>query len=549
LVRGFSGSSRIALLAFMCVLSACGRNVKDSTAPEDPAVTPSPPPPLPVTPPPPAQAPLSGYDASVGNGVDSAGYADLPLRAGAHRYFVSSATGSDANGCTSAESASAPKATLAGAMSCAVSGNGDQVLVAQGTRYAASIPSLGYMSGYDPVHPFVLQTYDPADPNNEAKYGRATGSSRPVLNTSGTAQQIGSQGFGSSPKYIAIRGFDFNPGNIPDSVISFVPNASGTTDYVLIEHNIFRYTMLAFDQESASTPANHLIIRGNSSYGQWSATSRNQGIYLANWASYTIEDNVFWHNGWKLGASRDDSQAAGGLTSVGVFVHPIYAQCDTSGISRRNLTMDGGADGGSYRGDITFTENVNIDNPIGVGLGGGHDYATQRPTGVMIQASYNAFIGDADVNTANPRGLVLQSANGKPGSAAHHNLIARSRNPSLADYLPALNTAADYDQPSYMDWNDNVVYLWRASGYDTYAGSSFPAQIHTTYNRNMWDDPASGTNLNIGSKSFPNPMTGAQLFAALGCTDKATCAARMIETPEQGWAVRARALLWQGYGL
>jgi len=41
----------------------------------------------------------------------------------------------------------------------------------------------------------------------------------------------------------------------------------------------------------------------------------------------------------------------------------------------------------------------------------------------------------------------------------------------------------------------------------------------------------------------------AQMFAALGCTDKAGCAAQMIETPELGWGIKARGILWLGYGL
>jgi hypothetical protein len=69
-----------------------------------------------------------------------------------------------------------------------------------------------------------------------------------------------------------------------------------------------------------------------------------------------------------------------------------------------------------------------------------------------------------------------------------------------------------------------------------------------TYTNNLWDAATSGTNTNNAGASFPKPYTEAQLFAALGCTDKATCAARMIETPEAGWAPKARALLWQGYG-
>src|SRR6185437_1321028 len=123
---------------------------------------------------------------------------------GAKRFFVNSATGSDTNGCSAAQSASSPKATLASATNCLTNGEGDQVLIAQGTSYTAGLNVIG-ASGYSPVYPTVIQTYDPADPTNEAKYGRATGSARPVLNTGGTVAQnflLGSP----STKYVAVRG-------------------------------------------------------------------------------------------------------------------------------------------------------------------------------------------------------------------------------------------------------------------------------------------------------------------------------------------------------
>src|SRR4051794_16857956 len=120
----------------------------------------------------PTPTPSSTYDASVGNGVDAAGFADLPLRAGAHRYFVSSATGSDGNGCAAAQSPAAPKATITAAVACVADGAGDQVLVAQRTTYAAAFPNMSLKGGFDHVHPTVIESYDPADALNEAKYGR-----------------------------------------------------------------------------------------------------------------------------------------------------------------------------------------------------------------------------------------------------------------------------------------------------------------------------------------------------------------------------------------
>ena len=474
--------------------------------------------------------------------MDSAGFANLPLRSGAHRYFVNSAIGSDANGCGGAQSAAKPLKSIDAGKACLALGNGDQLLIAEETSYSEGLTNLQGQMGYSAQYPTVIQSYDPADPTNEAKYGHAGQGRRPVVNTGGTnSQQLSCCGSNAN-QFLAIRGLDFNPGDKPDMNVQFV----STANYILIENNIFRYTGLGFDI-GASPRAAHHVIRHNSFYGMWSPSAHVGGIYDAGTDGLVVEDNVFWHVGWKLGVSRDADVTQGGPT---VFRHPVYAQTNDNGILvRRNLFMDGAADGGSLRGGaITFTENVSIDNPVGVGVGGGVNYNVENPNGVDIEVSYNAFLGDADLNSTNPRGMAIVAANGRQGSSAHHNLIARSRDVNAVN-VTAFHTQSDYaDKPSYMSYDYNLVYQWAAAsqvyGIGGAAGAEFP-----TYNNNVWDALTSGTNANIGSKSFPNPLTSPQLFGALGCTDKAGCATQMIENPELGWGIKARALLWQGYGM
>jgi hypothetical protein len=96
--------------------------------------------------------------------VDSAGFADLPLRSGAHRFFVNSTSGSDANGCSS--DPARPLRTITAAIACVTDKSGDQVLLAEGSRYAEGIPWLANKSGYSAQYPTVIQSYDPADPMN-----------------------------------------------------------------------------------------------------------------------------------------------------------------------------------------------------------------------------------------------------------------------------------------------------------------------------------------------------------------------------------------------
>ena len=540
----------LALIACLSLLSACGssgavdtsgvdaRSLKSKGSPPNGGGGSPAPTTTDVSTPAPMPTATVVYDASIGTGVDSSGFASLPLRSGAHRYFVSSASGSDANGCGGAQQAATPLRSIAAAASCVQGGSGDQVLVAEGTRYSAGFPTMDGKDGYSAAYPMVIQSYDPADPLNEGKYGRATAGNRPVVNTGATGQQIVS--LNSPLNYVAIRGFDINPGNIDGAAVMFL----GANNDILIENNIFRYTQLLF-VNNAHTNAVHHVVRGNSFYGQWSSSGMAHGIYEDSCDSLTVEGNVFWHVGWKPGASRDDAAANGGAT---MFSHAVYAQSNTSVIERRNLFMDGAADGSTLRGDATVTENVYIDNPISIYIGQGTDYSVGRPTGIAVEVSYNAVLGDADVNSTNPRGIAVSIANARSGSAVHHNLFARNHNPAGIN-VHTFETAAIYNQPTYVSYHDNRAYQWAAVGATKSEIGAYPGQDHATYDNNVWDDLALGTNLNVGAASFPNTYTADQLYATLGCNDKATCAARMIETPEFNWAARARAVLWQGYGM
>ena len=530
---------RAGVFACFTLLGACGASSnpaasENTTAPivaPTVAVTPAA---LPATP----AISMSGYDASIGLGVDTNGFADLSLRAGAHRYFVSSAKGSDSNSCSAAQSPATPMASGKAALACTTDGEGDQLLFAEGTSYATTIPSMAFRKGgYSLAYPFVFQSYDPADPLNEAKYGRATGNNRPVFtgNTAGTPWIFG----GTGQRFIAVRGFDINPGNIPGQNIGMVNVGDG----ILFENNLLRYTGIGLGINGSPT-AHHWVFRANAIYGTWDATAATagQGLYADGTDSLTIEDNVFYHNGWKIGANRTDSLANGGAS---MFRHPIYQQDPTDAVVRRNLIIDGSADGGSFRGNITHTENVIIDCPIAASLGGGTNYDVNRPGGVSIQSSYNAMIGSATVPDSGAAGWGIATQNGKQGSSAHHNLLVLS---GIGSH--AFLTSVLYQVPSYMDYSNNLVYQWSTSG-ETRSETSnvYQGLTFATYNNNVWDDPASGSNTNSAGRSFPNPYTEAQLYAALGFADKQAFANYAISHPEAFPARSARALLFAGYGL
>jgi hypothetical protein len=489
------------------------------------------------------------YDTSMGVSVDANGFTSLPLRAGATRYYVKNG-GSDSNAGTNP---TAPLATVAHAVSLVTSGNGDQVLLAEGSTFSEFLPLL--KSGFSAAYPMVLASYDPADPTNDAKVGMGhQRSARPIL-TGGYGQIAGS---GSPLTYIAIKGLDLNPGNTPGNQLSMIGNGTvGPASYVLLENNLCRYGGISFTDggDGLHTPLSHkIIIRNNSIYGTYTTnTSHTGGIYIDGNDDITIEDNVIWHTGWKIGASRDDPDTSGGPT---VFNHPMYLQANSViQTVRRNLMMDNAADGGIARGTtILWQQNVAIKSPSGFGFGPGNfvDWSAQ-PNGTTVDASYNLSVGAVDLNSGAPRGMGYTTANLTPGSRIHHNLLIYSATafPGNADQAIQTTGANGYDPSlashlTYTEFEFNTAFHWSALNHAAFE-TSFPNR--TFYSDNIWDGTTSGLNTNSASASFPNAYTEAALYSASGVTDYNTLTTLASNYPENHYQRTLLATAFAGYGM
>jgi hypothetical protein len=440
--------------------------------------------------------PLAGsilYDSSIGNGVDANGHADLPLRGGAHQFYLNSSTGSDANNCTAAQSPTTPKATVASVVACITDGAGDHIEIAEGTSYSSAPPDFSFLSGgFSFAYPATAESYDPTDPTNNAKHGTASGTgshARPTF--SSTFASIG-----GGQRYIAWRGLDINPGNIAGRSSGGTYVGSG----LLIENNLIRYG--AFQLSVNAYPvARNWIFRNNAIYGGWDG---NQGIFVSGVFGLTLEDNVFYHNGWKIGASRDAADASGGAD---IFKHAIYQQHPSNGIIRRNLLADGSADCGTLRGDAIVQDNVYLYCPIGMGAGGGVRADLTVPFGDALDITHNVILDGQDLNSTNPRGWGISTDNGKPSSIASYNVF--SKNHATSNKLTFSIVSGDGEQ-SYMTFDHNRAYQWVASGS---TGPAAGANLHATLTNNVWDDPASGSNVNVSSVTFPNSSLDAAALA------------------------------------
>jgi hypothetical protein len=485
-----------------------------------------------------------------------AGFADLPLRVGANRYFVNSSTGNDANTCVQAKSAATPKATIGEGLKCVTDLTGDQVLVAEGTSYSgifAAFESFNGRRGFSALYPTVIQSYNPAASGDTTQYGRATGTNRPSIDFGG-ADQIsnGGGGHASEPAgKLALRGLKFT--SATEANLSFIPTPL-LNGFLLVENSIFDKVALVHQQEGSYGLygiADRLIVRNSSFYGQYGYST--SAIYVSSLAHVTLEDNFFYHVGWKEGVSRDSSYTIGGLVGADGRNHDFYVQEDTGSISvRRNLHMEASYDTGQARASAIVEQNVFVDNPINALGGSGTRYYITKPFGADLSLSYNFTLGSVDAYTGYGAFIGMWTTNGRNGSASRYNILARSPHAAASGAF-SFTTDALWNLPSYMDFRSNISYLRTVSGRTKNdAGGNFPAQNFATYSNNIWDDPPSGSNVNASSYSPTNAYTDTALYAALtatfpSITDKASLIAYAKTHPEAHVQRTMWTLAWAGY--
>jgi hypothetical protein len=516
-------------------------------------------------------APAITYDTSIGASVDTNGFTSLPLNSGG-KYIFCGAGGNDANdGLTHATRV----ATALHASNLVTPGNGDQVLLAEGTTFTESMPWLAFIGGFDATHPTCFRSYDPADPTNTAKYGRGDQrNARPIF--TGTSSAV----CGGPVSFLAIQGIDYRSDPSVPSTGGLTLNGNNVTggaNYLLIENCIFRYCGFSYSGglDGVATPiSSHLIIRNCSHYGTWTDNSATHtgNIYCQDNSSFTYEDNVNYHAGWRIGASRSDaaSSAANGGSGIGggptAFNHSIYVQANTNCIVRRNLFMDGCADGGIARGgSIVWQDNVTIRCPsaggIGAATGQPADWSAQ-PLGSLATVSGNVIFAGIDTTPSVPSGEGYSIANLASGSRITNNLLAYNTVVATSSNASALlvnGDALSLGQGCTIEFDHNVCFNWSLAGatkqeFFCVAGSAFscphtPSTIASTYDNNKWDDSTSGTNTNVSSVTFPNPYTEASLYTAAGVTDYATLISLSTNAPEQHYQRTLKSLAFAGYGM
>jgi hypothetical protein len=204
---------------------------------------------------------------------------------------------------------------------------GNQIFLAQGQTFyeGASTDSFNYRSGFSSQYPFCIQSYDPTDPLNLAKQGRATGGNRPTLSTTvtnGVGRNYGvitfyatdnpkPSGTSSIPRgNFAIRGINFASGTSDSCQVTWVGNPSN----VLFENCTFPGTGLGIGSSNVAANANNIIFRRCAISGDYSsAAAHSAGIGTGHTDGLVIEDCIVYHTGWPISSDRQQASFTGTL--------------------------------------------------------------------------------------------------------------------------------------------------------------------------------------------------------------------------------------------
>lgn len=447
---------------------------------------------------------------------------------------------SGATGPGPANVAYGPKSTYADALN-SIPGNtegiGHQFFFAEGQTFVLDniYRHTFTFYGHGATNPTCMQSFDPADPLNTAKHGRAgTGNRGP--------RPIWVVGTGEFPQNANIATFDYggwafrgleyrSPGN--GQYVTW----GGQNNNLLWENVVFNNVQITLESNIAQTSgySSNNILRMCSSFGQYDVGgSHICGIFSA-YTNLTIEDCVFWHCGWKVGASRDTPVSQGGPD---IYKHCVYLDNHrgTTSVLRRNVMVDGSASGLSLRGNHQCHHNVIIDCPTPDFMSGGSGSDTESPSGVTQQAYCQLVMGGADINSGTPRSLGFRTSDGTPSSYYAYSLYIN--NPGYGQVNNAWLTVQNAipAQISNIGFYHNRAYAFAPDARRLVQSTADGGSLSSI---NVYADVDNVT-------SASSPITNDAIYAQVGFPGKDNLVQAMISDPSQSWAYRILLAAGQG---
>jgi hypothetical protein len=510
------------------------------------------------------QLPIATRNQGMGK-TDASGFVTLfPLQSGALQVWVDNVQGDPsynglspypgfmmngtganqqvgATGPGAANAAYGPKTTYADALnsvSSTMEGIGNQFFFAEGQTFTLdTIVRYDYeFYGNGATYPACFQSFDPTDPLNTAKHGRAGTGSR-------GARPIWQLGTGQFPENTNGSSFDYGGWAFRGLEWLAVGDGQycswyGQNNNLLFENVVFNNVQLTLESDItlSSGYSTNNILRMCASYGQYDTQGSHICGIFSIYTNLTIEDCVFWHCGWEVGVSRDTPVSAGGPD---IYKHCVYVDSGrgTTAIIRRNVMVDGSASGLSLRGTHMCHHNVIIDCPTPDFMSGGSNTDSQSPNGVTQQAFCQLVMGGADINSTQPRMQGFRSSDGTPSSYYAYSLYIN--NPGYGQvnniWLQVQNEIPA--QISNMGFYHNRAYAFAPASARLVLGTVDNGSISSI---NVYADVDNLT-------SATSPMTNDAIYAQAGYSSKDALVQAMIGDPSQTWAYKLLGAAGNGF--
>jgi hypothetical protein len=498
------------------------------------------------------------YNTAFGITDTTTGWTSFPLHASAKRIWVDSVNGSDSNNGLSAATA---KATMGAAKTLYLGAgftSGDQIMVAggQGQTYTDTW-TVSYLSGKGGVsllNPIAELSYDSADPTNTALYGKLTGAKQPVISVNGTSG--GFHWFGDSgatgSQFMAISGIAFDGMGLDNGNTSVTFSGSNHAG-IIIQNCRFNGIELAInignDQPAASggTFGANVRVTRCSFNGQWATNGNASGLYLEATTGAVIEDCVFIHCGWKMGADRTDAVTDGGAYYLG---HGHYiSPMNVGTIARRNFYATNAQDGFNARGPTKGDCIASMWEPWHGHLGGFSGGVADDPLGSLNQVDDWAAIGSAKAITTGYVGKGVFRALCTNNGSYVRNLVAGDspyRNDSDSFFF-----SMGWDDPAavdtYMLLDHCIGYNWSTVAMIPAGDSSFGTHIHPTATNSLFDISYQGNGISSAG-ALPGAITAAQLVTTMGFANAPAMFNAMLYRPDLPWGQAVTTVWLTAYG-
>ncbi len=360
------------------------------------------------------------------------GWSVLPTYGASRTVYVSASEGFDGQKGVSPD---APVKTLDRAMKLVKVGEGGAIYLKRGDTWEAGFSGVR-MSGESAEKPLVISTYGEGP--------------RPVISPKHGASAFDQKRW--PLEHVVIEGIDFaiDPSASPRGVGITV---LGPCNGLLIENcRITGFTMCVLLQGFTGRIEN-VTIRRSVIADSNAGGKHSSGLFAENGKNLVIDECVFDHNGWLAG----DTYAV-----QTIFNHNMYVMPSVYGFSLRNsIVARASSHGVQARGGGDIENNVFVENPLSVLIGGGDQGREGGVTGKVIG---NALLNGNDIGDQ-PRAWALELCNIKPGTGAdvRDNIIAHSRS-RLGGMAIIINGQkggpAGYVGANNVTLANNVVWDW-----------------------------------------------------------------------------------------